>query len=143
MPSIDSGLATKVVAGLVTRPAVWRSIQRCWYRLCYRCALGRFRSLDGRIEGVREQERTESVNPAALALLAADLEALSVYPPAIRGERVSTQLRHELTYLWTCTGSADHLSLNLARKRFRKGAALSNSDWTKDALGEEWDRLSR
>ena len=121
-----------------------RWLRRGWYSLFGRRALRDFRYLEPLVQGLREQDAQGEVNPTTLATLAAELEALSVFPPAIRFARGSDQLKKELAFLWTCMGAtADHLSLPIARKRFKRRAALSDPDWTNDALGEMWDRLQK
>ena len=142
MPSVDPGLAAK--AAVVLLVPVWRCTQQLWYRLCYRCALRKFRELGPRVEGLREQEAVGPVNSAARGAVATDLEALSVFPPALRGLRGEDHLSKELTYLHACiTASEDYLSLPVARKTFSADSPLRNLDHLKDVLGEVYDHLKR
>ena len=142
MPSVDPGLAAK--AAVVLLVPVWRCTQQLWYRLCYRCALRKFRELGPRVEGLREQEAVGPVNSAARGAVATDLEALSVFPPALRGLRGEDHLSKELTYLHACiTASEDYLSLPLARKTFSADSPLRDLDHLKDVLGEAYDHLKR
>ena len=143
MPSVDPSLAAKAVV-LLARPTVWRWMQQRWYRLFYRCALRKFRELGPQVEGLREQEAVGPVNSAARAAVATDLEALSVFPPALRGQRGEDHLSEELTYLHACiTAPADYLSLPLVRKTFSADSPLRDLNHSKDALGEAYDHLNR
>ena len=142
MSSLDTGLATKAVTGVLTRPAVVHWFWRAWYRLCPTYALRDFRALAPLVEGLQAQDAESDVDSTALGALATALEALSVFPPAIGRRHARSELRKELCYVATCMGLyaaddhrlEDYLSLPLARKRFAKGAALSDPDWRKDAL---------
>lgn len=155
MPSLDPALATKAVAGVLMRPEVLRWMcarsWRAWYWLRPARALHDFRSLAPLVEGLQAQEAEGDVNSAALAALATALESLPVFPPAVGRRHARSALAKELSYLATCmgfhaseghlrSGSEDYLSLPLARKRFAKGAALTDPDWTRDALTAGWDR---
>ena len=138
MPSIDPGVANPV-ARLVMVPAVWRWIQRGWYRMCRRSALCKFRALAFRVVGLIEQRDEGAVNRDALGSLAAELDALSVFPPAIRGERGKAHLRGELVYLRHCMEAPINCPLlHVARKVFSAGS-LRDLDFDHDVLsdGEE------
>ena len=141
MPSIDPGVVNPV-ARVLLLPAVWRWIQRGWYRLCSRCALRKFRSLAPLVEGLLEQrDRDGAVNRGALRQLAAQLDALSVYPRAIRGERSTDFLGEELQALRQYTNSReDYLSLPLARESFSTGP-LRDPDTTRDTLRAAYKHL--
>ena len=115
MPSIETVVAS--TAGRVfLLPAVWHWIRRWWYRLCSCCALRKFGSLAPRVEGLLEQlDWDGAVNCDALRQLATELDALSVYPRAVRGERGKTHLREELENLRLCMKAPTPL-LHVARK---------------------------
>ena len=130
MPSIDPGVVNPV-ARVLLLPAVWRWIQRGWFRLCSRCALRKFRSLAPRVKGLLEQlDRDGAADRDARTQLAAQLDALSVYPRAIRAERSKDFLREELQAL--CSSMIkpeDDLSLPVARRMFSTGPQDDPDFW--------------
>ena len=82
-------------------------------------------------------------------VLATELEMLSVYPPAIRGERGETQLKPELDYLRLCMEEPptnpqvspevrgyidDRLALRQARTRYPRHHPLADSKHLHDTL---------
>ena len=135
MPSIDPGVVNPV-ARVLLLPAVWRWMQRGWYRLCSRCALRKFRSLAPRVDGLLEQrDRDGAVNRHALGQLAAQLDALSVFPLAIRCERSKDYLRDELVYLRRCMKAPDCPLLRMARKRLAAGSP-QDLDFDRDFLSD-------
>ena len=121
-------------------PAVWRWLRRVWYLMCRRGALRKFRSLAPLVDGLLERlDRDEAVNRDALRQLVAELDALSVYPCAIRGERSTGFLRAELQALRQYMGSReDYLSLPLARTSFSTGP-LRDPDTLRDTLAAAYD----
>lgn len=136
MPSIEPGVVNPV-ARLLMLPSVSHWIQRTWYRLCSRCALRKFRSLAPLAEGLLDQrDRDGAVNRDALGQLAAQLDALSVFPRAIRCERSKSHLREELVYLRQCMEApTDCPLLHVARKVFAAGS-LRDLDFDRDVLSD-------
>ena len=135
-------ILAKVLFEVLRRP-VLRLIPRYWYRLRDRHALPVFKSLHPRVVGLREQVKERDVDDSALAVLAAELEKLSIFPPAIRRERGRASLESELELLNGCmTASANYLSLPLARKHFSRGP-LSDKDHTRVVLEAAWDELEK
>ncbi len=108
--------------------------------MCRRCALRKFRSLAPLVEGLLEQlDRDEAVNRDAVSQLVAELDALSVYPRAVRGERSTGFLRAELEALRQYTDSReDYLSLPLARTSFSTGP-LRDVNTLRDTLSAAYD----
>ena len=134
------GIAFKAAASVFRRPWVMRWMWRKWYSRSPDRALRKFRSLAGSVEGLREQVNEENVNPEARARFAAELDELSVYPQAIRGERGEAHLEPELYYLFRCmTATEDYLSLPLARTAFSTGPQRE-LDYDRDALAAAYDR---
>ena len=140
MPSLVP-VVTSTATRVLLLPAVWRWIQRGWYRTCRRSALRKFRSLAPLVEGLLEQrDRDGAVNRDALRQLAAQLDALSVYPRAIRSERSQDFLRNELENLREYTTSReDYLSLPLARDCFSTGPLRAPG--TQDTMSAAYDHL--
>ena len=139
MPSLDPVIASTATR-VLTLPQVRGWMRRMWYRLCHRCALRKFRSLAPRVEGLLEQRDCDgTVNRDALGQLAAQLDALSVYPRAVRYERGEDHLRDELVYLRHCMEAPPNCPLlHVARKVFSAGS-LRDLDFDHDVLsdGEE------
>ena len=152
MPSAETiaviSILVAAVVGLIaiqkTRRWLWVQGWRGWYRLKPDRALEDFRSLQPRVKVLAEQLAEGPIEPAALGELTEHLEALDVYPPAIRMRGPTSRLEREFSYLTTCMAPSKTvpLALQLARKNLAKGAQLTDTDWTNDALREFYRKLS-
>ena len=141
MPDGILSVAFKAVMGALRLPVAYRWIWRKWYSRSPDRALCKFRSLVGRVDGLLEQVDEGTVNPAARATLAAELDALSVFPKAIRGERGEAYLGPELEYLRACMNAQeDYLSLPMAQKNMPSTGPLRDPDHLRDTLGAAWDK---
>ena len=130
-------VAFKAVMGALRLPVVYR----WWYRRSPDRALRKFRSLVGSVNGLLEQVDEGTVNPDARATLVAELDSLSVFPKAIRGERGEANLRPELEYLLACMNAQeDYLSLPMAQKNMPSAGPLGDPDHLGDTFGEAWDK---
>ena len=96
--SMFESILAKILFEVLRRP-VLRLIPRYWYRLRDHHALPVFKSLHPRVVGLREQVKERDVDDSALAVLAAELGKLSIFPPAIRRERGRASLESELELL--------------------------------------------
>lgn len=107
-------------------------------------SIERFCALLPRVLGLIEQVNEGNVDPGARTALAEDLEALLVFPRAIRRERGEASLGPELAYLRRCmTATEDYLSLPVARMKFTANGPQDELDYDRDAIGAIWDENNK
>lgn len=126
--TVVAAFLASLLSWLVTRPVAWRQLKRGWFRLCYSCALRKFRGLLSVVEDLFGQWDDRVVTASALQELATELDSLSVFPPAIvKGEHAGDVLRSELIWLRDHMaphrdGASADQALALARRIYARSA---------------------